>query len=472
MPHRSFITDHFMLHNETAKALYHNFAKNQPILDYHCHLSPEAIAHNRAFDNITQLWIDGDHYKYRAMRAHGIDEYYITGGASAYEKFMKWAETVPFTLRNPLYHWTHLELKSYFDVDVLLNPDTAEEVFHHTNNLLRKSEFRVRALLQKMRVQMVGTTDDPTDSLTHHMAMQHEDGDLLMLPTFRPDKALAIDQTAMFTRWVNQLQSVSGISIVRFKDFIEALRQRHHFFHQMGCRVSDHGLDNFYAQAYTEIQIADIFEKGLQGKALSESEIGVYRSAVLFELARMNAEAGWVQQFHVGAARNVNTPMWELLGPDQGFDTIGDTLTAEAMQGFLDRLQQAGCLAKTIVYNLNPKDNEMVACMLANFNQGPEAGKMQYGAAWWFLDQKDGIERHLDVLSNFGLLPHFVGMLTDSRSFMSFSRHDYFRRLLCNKLGAEMERGELPAQKTIIGRLVENICYNNALSYFKFPIHV
>lgn len=465
---QSFITDDFLLHNSVAKTLYHDFAKAQPIYDYHSHLSPKDIAEDRQFENITQIWLDGDHYKYRAMRANGVNEKFITGDASDYEKFLKWAETVPYTLRNPLYHWTHLELKNYFGITTLLDENSAEAIFHQCNDLLKKPEYSVKNLLRKMNVQVVGTTDDPTDDLQYHKQLKDENFEIAVLPSFRPDKATEIEKGEQFVLWVQKLEKSVNFPIYDFLTFIQALQSRHDFFHEMGCRISDHGHINFYGEDYSASEVAAIFEKALKCEAVTVVEINKYKSAVLFELALMNKAKSWVQQFHVGAIRNNNVKMMNDIGPDQGFDSIGDLNMADNMSKFFGRLSQCDGLANTIVYNLNPRDSEMFASMAANFNDGVVAGKMQYGAAWWFLDQKDGMEKQLNVLSNFGLLRRFVGMVTDSRSFLSFPRHEYFRRILCNVLGDEVEKGELPNNIALIGNLVEGICSKNAVKYFNF----
>jgi glucuronate isomerase len=464
----SFITDDFLLHNDIAKKLYHEVAKVQPIYDYHSHLPPKDIAKNQQFENITQLWIEGDHYKYRAMRANGVDEKYITGNAAPFEKFLKYAQTLPNTLRNPLYHWTHMELQRYFGITELLNAESAERIYNQCNELLKKSEFSVRNLLHKMNVKMVGTTDDPTDDLQYHKELLDEGFEIKVLPTFRPDKATEIEKGIDFIKWIQKLEVVVGFEIQSFLELVSALQNRHNFFHEVGCRISDHGHNCFYDAISTEEEINQIFKKALQLESLSEIEIVKYKSALLYEIAVMNNKKSWVQQFHVGAIRNNNSKMMNLLGPDQGFDSIGDLNIAQNMSGFFDKLNSNNSLTKTIVYNLNPRDSEMMASMVANFNDGTVTGKMQYGAAWWFLDQKDGMQKQLDVLSNFGLLGRFVGMLTDSRSFLSFPRHEYFRRILCNVLGEEVEKGELPNDFNLIGDLVAKICSKNAISYFGF----
>ncbi len=467
MAENIFITDDFLLHSEVAKTLYHHHAKMQPIFDYHCHLSPKDIAEDRQFENLTQIWIEGDHYKYRAMRANGVDEKFITGDASPYDKFQKWAQTVPYTLRNPLYHWTHLELKNYFGITTLLDANSAEAIYNEATALLQKPEYSVRNILRKMNVKVVGTTDDPTDGLQFHKKIKDDNFEIKVLPSFRPDKATEIEKGQAFIDWIKKLEQSVGFSITDFSILIKALKDRHDFFHEMGCRISDHGHNTFYSENYTAEEVDLIFQTAINGKSLSDLEIKKYKSAVLFELASMNKAKSWAQQFHVGAIRNNNDKMLQELGPDQGFDSLGDLVMAENMSKFFGKLSKYDSLTKTIVYNLNPRDNEMFASMAANFNDGKVAGKMQYGAAWWFLDQKDGMEKQLNVLSNFGLLSRFVGMVTDSRSFLSFPRHEYFRRILCNVLGDEIQKGELPNNLQLIGTMVENICYKNAVSYFK-----
>jgi len=470
MTENIFITDDFLLHSEAARTLYHDYAKAQPIFDYHCHLSPKDIAEDRQFENLAQIWIDGDHYKYRAMRANGVNEKFITGDASDYLKFAKWAETVPYTLRNPLYHWTHLELKNYFGITTLLNSDSAESIYNQCSELLKKPEYSVRNLLRKMNVAVVGTTDDPTDDLRFHKQLQDDKFEIKVLPSFRPDKATEMEKGQAFIDWIQKLEKTVGHSITDFSTLIKSLQKRHDFFHEMGCRISDHGHANFYGEEYTSTEVNSIFEKALKGETVSVLEINKYKSAVLFELALMNKKKSWAQQFHVGAIRNNNAKMLQDIGPDQGFDSIGDLNMADNMSKFLGILSQCDGLTNTIVYNLNPRDSEMFASMAANFNDGIVAGKMQYGAAWWFLDQKDGMEKQLDVLSNFGLLSRFVGMVTDSRSFLSFPRHEYFRRILCNVLGDEIQKGELPNDMKLIGNMVEAICYKNANTYFNINI--
>jgi len=406
------------------------------------------------------------------MRANGVDEKYITGNATDFEKFQKWAETVPKTLRNPLYHWTHLELKNYFGIEKLLNPDTAEAIYIEASALLQKPEFSVKNLLRKMNVQMVGTTDDPTDDLQYHQEIQNQAFEIMVLPSFRPDKAVNIENKLVFNNWINDLENLAGTKIKSYQELLIALKARHDYFHELGCRISDHGLDTFYGEAYSLTEVNAIFEKAIQKGDLTTNEIQKYKSAILFDLAVMDFEKGWTQQFHVGAIRNNNSKMMKAIGPDTGFDSIGDMNHAESMSKFFDKLAYNNTLTKTIVYNLNPKDNEVFAAMAANFNEAPIKGKVQYGAAWWFLDQKDGIEKQLNVLSNFGLLPNFIGMLTDSRSFLSFPRHDYFRRILCNIMGEEVEKNQLPNDLPFIGNTILDICYKNSLNFFNFPSYV
>ena len=467
MAENIFITDDFLLHSEAAKTLYHHHAKIQPIFDYHCHLSPKDIAEDRQFENLTQIWIEGDHYKYRVMRANGVDEKFITGNASPYDKFLKWAETVPYTLRNPLYHWTHLELKNYFGITTLLDSNSSKVIYNEATTLLQKPEYSVRNILRKMNVKVVGTTDDPTDDLQFHKKIKDDNFEIKVLPSFRPDKATEIEKGPAFVDWIKKLEQSVGFSITDYSKLIKALNDRHDFFHEMGCRISDHGHNTFYSENFTAAEVDLIFQTAINGKSLSDLEINKYKSAVLFELALMNKKKSWVQQFHVGAIRNNNAKMLQKLGPDQGFDSLGDLVMADKMSKFFGKLSKNESLTKTIVYNLNPRDNEMFAAMVANFNDGKVVGKMQYGAAWWFLDQKDGMEKQLNVLSNFGLLSRFVGMVTDSRSFLSFPRHEYFRRILCNVLGDEIQKGELPNNMQLIGAMVENICYKNAVDYFE-----
>lgn len=467
---KSFIHEDFLLQTEAAKELYHAHAKNQPIIDYHCHLNPAHIAEDRTFDNLGQLWLEGDHYKWRAMRTNGIEEKYCTGkNTSDWEKFEKWAETVPYTMRNPLYHWTHLELKSAFGVEKILNPDSAREIYDLCTEKLRTPAYSARGLMKKFNVQVVCTTDDPADSLEHHLSLKEEGFDVKVLPTWRPDKAMAVENPKEYRGYLEKLSEVSGITINKFSDLLEALRNRHDFFAQVGCKLSDHGIEEFYADSYTDAEIAQIFNKVYGGNELTREEILKFKSAMLHEGALMDWEKGWTQQFHYGAIRNNNTRLFNQLGPDTGFDSIGDFSVAKAMSRFLDQLDKDNKLARTIIYNLNPRDNDMIATMIGNFQDGSVAGKIQFGSGWWFLDQKTGMEAQMNSLSNLGLLSRFVGMLTDSRSFVSYPRHEYFRRILCNLIGNDLENGLLPvSEKNFIGKMVEDISYNNAKNFFNF----
>ncbi len=470
----AFITENFLLQNDRAVELYHRFARDLPIIDYHCHLPPADVAEDRRFENLAQIWLYGDHYKWRAMRAAGVPERFCTGDAPDREKFQKWAETVPLTLRNPLYHWTHLELNRPLGVgDRLLGPDTAEGIWQECNAKLARPEFSARGIMRQMNVVLVCTTDDPLDTLAHHRAVAADRSfPIRVLPTFRPDKAMAIESPPALNAWVDRLADVSRIDVKDdFDRYLDALRQRHDYFHSVGCRLSDHGLDTFYGDQCTPSEAAAAFRRIRRGQELSAEERVKFKSALLYELAAMNAASGWVQQFHFGALRNNNTRMFQALGPDTGYDSIDDCQVARPMGRFFDRLDREQRLAKTIVYNLNPTHNEVVATMLGNFQDGTMPGKMQYGSAWWFLDQKDGMERQLATLSNQGLLSRFVGMLTDSRSFLSYTRHEYFRRILCNMLGAEMKQGLLPDAIELIGPMVCDICYGNAAAYFGFELN-
>jgi glucuronate isomerase len=464
----AFMDKDFLLYNKQSLELYYKYAKNQPIIDYHCHLNAKDIADDAQFDNITQAWLYGDHYKWRAMRTNGIDEDFCTGKASDPDKFLKWAETVPNTLRNPLFHWTHLELQRYFGITTLLNSESAEEIYIEASGKLRTQEFSVRNLLRKMNVELVCTTDDPIDSLEHHQKIKNDGFEIKVIPAWRPDKAMTIENVKEYNEYLSKLEAASGISITQFNDLISALRNRHDYFHKNGCHLSDHGLDTFYAEKVNDSEIRMIFDKVRGGKTPSVDQICKFKSAMLFHLSVMDHEAGWVQQFHIGAIRNNNSAMLTKVGADTGFDSIGDLPVAHSMSLFLDSLNRDNKLAKTILYNLNPADNEVYTTMIGNFQDGNTPGKIQWGAAWWFLDQKSGMERHLDSLSALGLLSRFVGMLTDSRSFLSFPRHEYFRRNLCNILGNEMAKGELPDDLEMVGQMVANICYHNAKNYFPF----
>jgi len=469
---RPFLTEDFLLQTRTARALYHEFAENMPIFDYHCHLPVAEITANKTFENLTDIWLRGDHYKWRAMRANGISERLITGDASDFEKFQAWAATVPKTLRNPLYHWTHLELKRYFGVSgKLLTPETAQEIYTECSAMLRTGDFSTRRILERMNVKVVCTTDDPVDMLEHHLRLREDRTfPVKVLPAFRPDKALGVDEPALFNRWVSQLEAASGMDIGDYGSFLEAIRRRHDFFHATGCRLSDHGIEHPFAVNYTAKDVDKAFEKARHGKKPTPAEALKYKSAVMLELARMDAEKGWTQQFHFGALRNINSKAMAALGPDTGYDTIGDFEMARALGRFLDCLEREGRLAKTILYVMNPRDNEVVATAVGCFQDGSLPGKMQFGSAWWFNDQKDGIKRQINTLSNMGLLSRFVGMLTDSRSFLSYPRHEYFRRVLCNLLGNDVENGELPDDMELIGNMVKDICFRNAVAYFGIEV--
>ena len=465
----SFINEDFMLSNEAARQLYHEGAEKMPIIDYHCHLIPQMIAENHQFADITELWLGGDHYKWRAMRGNGVDEEYITGGKSSWEKFSKWAETVPYTLRNPLYHWTHLELKRVFGIDSLLSPATARDIFEECNAKLATEEFRGQALIRRFNVEVVCTTDDPADDLRYHKAIAEKPFGVKVIPAWRPDKAMAIENPESYKAYLEKLGEAAGMEIRSYSDLLEALQRRHEFFESMGCKLSDHGLETFYASDYTDSEIEAIFAKVLSGKNADAEELDKFRSACLHDFAVMDAEAGWAQQFHIGAIRNNNTRMFNILGPDTGYDAIHDVQCAAAGHRFFDRLTLEGKLAKTILYCLNPKDNEVLMTMAYTFNDGTVPGKMQFGSGWWFLDQEDGMRKQMNALSALGLLTRFVGMLTDSRSFVSYPRHEYFRRILCSVLGEDIEKGKLPASEMdFIRKVVEDISYNNARNYFNF----
>lgn len=467
---KPFLDENFLLKTKTAQQLYHEHAAKMPIIDYHCHLSPKDIQEDRVFKTITEVWLYGDHYKWRAMRTNGVDESYCTGDQSDLEKFKKWAETVPYTMRNPLYHWTHLELQRYFGVKELLNPESAERIYEHCNKLLATKEFSVRNLLRRMNVKLICTTDDPIDDLGYHKKMMDEGADIKMIPAFRPDHAMNVTSTTAFLEYVKKLEAASGMVIGSIHDYYAAIRNRHDFFASMGCRVSDHGIEEIYAEDYNENEIANIFSKLLGKSELDLLEQRKFKSAMLVYFAELDHEKGWVQQYHLGALRNNNGRMLKQLGPDTGWDSIGMFDHGKPLAKFLGGLETRNKLTKTILYNLNPIDNELMATMIGNYNDGSFPGKIQFGSAWWFLDQKDGMTKQLNALSNMGLLSRFIGMLTDSRSFLSFPRHEYFRRLLCDLIGTEVEEGELPAEMEWLGKMVENICYNNNVHYFDWKI--
>jgi glucuronate isomerase len=463
---KNFIDNNFILQTDTAKELYHEFAKEMPIIDYHNHLIPSEIAGDINFNNLTQVWLYGDHYKWRAMRTNGVNERYCTGDASDYEKFEQWAATVPYTLRNPLYHWTHLELQRYFDIDKILSPSTARDIYEDCSEKLRTPDYSVRNLLRKMNVKVLCTTDDPIDNLEHHKKIKEDGFEIRVLPAFRPDNAMNADDPVALNAYIDKLEEVADVSIDSFTDYTSALKKRHDFFAEIGCCVSDHGLEELYAEEYTEAEVQNIFRLLRSGKQISYTDNLKFKSALLVIFARWDHEKNWVQQFHLGALRNNNSRMMRSLGPNTGWDSIGDFSQGRNLAKFLNRLDETDQLAKTILYNLNPANNELMATMTGNFNDGSVAGKIQYGSSWWFLDQKDGMIRQMNALSNMGLLSRFVGMLTDSRSFMSFPRHEYFRRILCNLFGEEIENGELPNDKEWIGKVIKDICYYNAKQYF------
>ncbi|MGA9117037.1 MAG: glucuronate isomerase [Bacteroidota bacterium] len=466
-----FIHEDFLLDTAWAKDLFHGFARDLPIFDYHCHVPPAEIAENRRFPNLTQIWLNGDHYKWRAMRTCGVEERFITGGASDWEKFQKWAETVPRTLRNPLYHWTHMELRRPFGItDRLLDPSTARGIWAECNAKLATPEFSVRGIQVQMKVETVCTTDDPVDSLEYHKLLAADASfPVAVYPAFRPDRAMAVEDPAAFAQYVEKLAAAADMEIGAFPRFLEALAKRHAFFHRMGCRLSDHGLETIYAADYTEADLSQAFEVLMRREPLNPDQALKFKSAMLYELARLDAASGWVQQFHLGALRNNNTRMLRALGPDTGYDSIGDFELARPLARFLNRLDTDDRLAKTILYNLNPRDNELFATMIGNFQDGSIAGKLQYGSAWWFLDQLDGMTRQLEALSTMGLLSQFVGMVTDSRSFLSYPRHEYFRRHLCSILGRDVERGLIPPERDLLGGMVRDICYFNAKRFLDFP---
>lgn len=465
---KPFMDKDFLLQTETAQKLYHEHAAKMPIFDYHCHINPKDIAEDRRFKTVTEIWLYGDHYKWRAMRTNGVDERFCTGDASDWEKFEKWAETVPYTLRNPLFHWTHLELKKFFGIDEVLSPKNARKIYDACNEKLSQPEYSCRGIIRMANVHTICTTDDPVDSLEYHRQIKESGFEVAVLPAWRPDKAMMVENPAAFNAYIDQLTKVSGVEIKTFADLISALDKRHHFFHENGCRLSDHGLDTAYAEDYSSDEICSIFDKVRGGQHLTAKEILKFKSCMLYEFGVMDHSRGWTQQLHIGAQRNNNTRLFNKLGPDTGFDSIGDVPVAAPLAKLLDRLDQENRLCKTVLYNLNPRDNELYATMLGNFQDGSVPGKVQYGSGWWFLDQKDGMEKQMNSLSNLGLLSRFVGMLTDSRSFLSYTRHEYFRRTLCNLLGNDVENGEIPCDMELLGQMVENICFYNAKNYFNF----
>ncbi len=463
---KSFMDESFLLTNPTAEKLYHTYAKEMPIFDYHCHLSPQEIAENKTYRNVTEIWLGGDHYKWRAMRANGVDEKYVTGEASDKDKFMKWAETAPACIGNPLYHWTHLELRRYFGIDALLSPETAEEIWEECNRLLQKDEFRARALIARSNVKGLCTTDDPVDSLQYHQALSEDrDFPVKVYPAFRPDKSFNIDQPG-FVEWVTKLETIIGGKIQTFADFKEALQQRIEFFHSMGCRLSDHALDPIVYREGTDQDAHKVLQKALRKEVLSKEETEIFKTQVMLFLGRAYAKRGWVMQLHLSSIRNNSARMHRILGPDTGFDSMDDRAYGRALVAFLSKLDETNHVPKTILYSLNPTDNDLLATIAGSFQGGGVPGKMQLGSGWWFNDQKDGMIRQMVALANIGLLSQFVGMLTDSRSFLSYTRHEYFRRILCDLLGTWVENGEAPNDLELIGGMVQNICFNNARDYF------
>jgi len=465
---KEFLDQNFLLQNKTAERLYHEFAKDMPIIDYHCHLDPEQMASNVNFNSLTEIWLKGDHYKWRAMRANGVNEAFITGDKTDWEKFEQWAATVPFTLRNPLYHWTHLELQRYFGINELLSPQTAKAIYDNCTEKLNAPEYNVQSLITKMNVEVICTTDDPLDTLEHHQHIKKSNWNVKVFPAFRPDKAMNADDPKALNEYITKLETIANVSIDSYDNYLSALKRRHDYFAENGCIISDHGLEQLYAEEFTLQEVAVIFDKIRLGKELEHSEVLKFKSAMLHEFALWDHDKGWVQQYHIGALRNNNSRAYREIGPDTGYDSMGDFSQARALSKFLNRLDSTNQLAKTIIYNLNPADNELIATMAGNFNDGSVIGKIQFGSAWWFLDQKDGMIRQLNALSSMGLVSRLVGMLTDSRSFLSFPRHEYFRRLLCNLFGHDIENGELPNDIKWTGQIIKDICYYNAKNYFGF----
>jgi len=467
---KKFMDADFLLQTETAKRLYHDHAAKMPIYDYHCHLSPKEIAEDKQWDNLGEIWLGGDHYKWRAMRTNGVAEKFVTGDASWREKFQKWAGTVPQTIRNPLYHWTHLELQRYFGIDTLLSPETADEIFDTCTQMLRTPEFSARNLMRKMNVKLVCTTDDPVDSLEYHKLIAASGFEIKVLPTFRPDKAMNLSDSKVWKRYLEKLGVTSELTIVSTDVILEAMDRRHEYFHSVGCRLSDHGVGYVPDAGATPAELEAIFQKAMAGEAIRLPEREKFEAWFLYEVGKMNHKRGWAQQFHVGVFRNNNSRLFERLGPDTGFDSIADHRQGPGLIKLLDRLDSTNQLAKTILYNINPCDNELMATMICNYQDGSFPGKMQFGSGWWFLDQKDGMEKQMNALSALGLLSRFIGMLTDSRSFLSYPRHEYFRRILCNLIGKDVENGEIPADMQMLGQMVENISFNNAKNYFEIKL--
>ncbi len=468
---KTFIHDDFLLETELARYLFHEVAEHLPIIDYHCHLPPDQIRQNHKFRSITEIWLDGDHYKWRAMRANGVSERFCTGDATDFEKFEAWARTVPETIRNPLYHWTHMELKRPFGIEDLLNERSARSIYDRTNACLQTDEFTTQGLLKQFKVAVVCTTDDPVDSLEHHAEFaKRQNPETRMFPTWRPDRAIAVEDPQRWNEWVDTLSGAADIDIANFATFWSAIEKRHAAFHEQGCRASDHGLERMYAAPFTESDLANAFDALRGGRLLDADATEKFKCGLLHKMAVLDHSRGWVQQFHLGALRNTNARARRTLGPDKGFDSIGDFDQASTLARFFDALDDSNQLAKTILYNLNPRDNELFASMIGNFQDGSVPGKIQYGSAWWFLDQKDGMEAQMRALSNLGLLSRFIGMVTDSRSFLSYSRHEYFRRLLCNLLGNDVRAGLLPEDRDLLSNVVRNVSFFNAKHYLSLPL--
>jgi len=463
---KSFITENFLLETETARELYFNEAASQPIYDYHCHLSPKWIAENHHFQNLYEIWLAGDHYKWRAMRTNGVAEKYCTGDAGDYEKYEAFVRTLPYALRNPLYHWSHLELMRYFDIDDLIEEKNAPEIWKKANALLSTPEFGTQGLLEKNRVAVVVTTDDPVDTLEFHQRIKNQGLKCRVYPAFRPDKALAVGQPAIFNPWREQLTATTGIDTFTFSGFLKALENRHTFFHDQGCRLSDHGLESCFAAECTEAEAARIFSGVCKGEAAAPADREKFGSYLMLFFGHLDAARGWTKQLHLGAMRNNNSRLFKTLGPDIGFDSIGDFPQASTLSFYLSRLDATNELPKIILYNVNPADNYVLATMIGNFQDGSIPGKIQFGSSWWFLDQLEGMSWQINALSNAGLLRRFVGMLTDSRSFLSYTRHEYFRRLFCNMLGNDVQKGLIPHDMKLLGSMVREVCFENARNYF------
>jgi glucuronate isomerase len=466
----AYLDENFLLHSPTARRLFHEVAHDQPIIDYHCHLSPREIATNHRWSNLADIWLGGDHYKWRLMRANGVDEDLITGNSTPREKFQAWAETVPFTLRNPIHHWTHLELQRYFGIHLLLGPATADEIWERANDKLAAADFSTHGLLQKFAVRVVGTTDDPADPLDDHAAITASDLTTRVVPTFRPDKVLLVDRPELLAPWLRKLEAISNTHIVHLSDLLAALQKRHDDFHHAGGRLSDHGLERVPALHCSDVEAAMIFDNARAGKAATPEEQEKFAFYLMVFFGQLDAAKGWTKQLHLGAFRNTNTRMFDLLGPDSGFDTIGDTQQGAALVAYLDALAREGAIPKLVLYNINPRDNYLFAALTGAFQDGTFPGKIQFGSGWWFLDQKNGMELQLDALSATGLLSRFVGMTTDSRSFLSFTRHEYFRRILCNLIGTEADRGELPDDFEALASLIRAVCCGNARRHFGFDV--